>query len=350
MNRKYISLYIVILATLLISCGMDKKQLRYEGEDLTGQVSLSRDKKSKQAELTVNLPGDWQLYGTDTNREVDRDKAVISGMRPGKYPLAYTDVTYQVYQFTSPQGEAVIAERQLPIEGSYNFRELGGFRTKDGKYTRWGMVFRSDDLMHLTGSDIHYLNSIPLRTIVDFRSESKIQASPDKIPSGDTRYVPLSITPGNLTLSSGFDLAGLTEQAADSMMRAVNRQLATDEASIQQYKTFFALLQNRESLPLVFHCTAGKDRTGFGAYLFLSSLGVDQEVIMKDYLASNHYLAGKYSDLIRQYPFVKPLMEVRQAYLQNAIDSINESYGSVDTYLENVLDVDLKRMKEIYLY
>lgn len=109
-------------------------------------------------------------------------------------------------------------------------------------------------------------------------------------------------------------------------------------------------MHNKENTPLVFHCTAGKDRTGFGAYLFLSALGVDEELIIKDYLASNYYLQGKYGGYIRQYPVLSPLFEVREDYLGTAINQIKDTYGTVEVYLDKVLNVDRKKLKELYLY
>lgn len=217
--------------------------MTYKGENVSGDAVLVRNKETKQAHLIVRGAGEWELYRSINNEEVDTSNPALSGNRPGEYPLSYTDTTFQLYLFETDEGQMVLSERHLPIQGNFNFRDLGGLPTKEGKFTRWGMVFRSDDLPNLTAADIDYLNTIPLRTIVDFRSESEIASSPDKIPSQETQYISLSIAPGNLTMTSGFDINQLTEERGDSIMRAINYQFATDPASIEQYRRFYTLAQ-----------------------------------------------------------------------------------------------------------
>lgn len=205
-------------------------------------------------------------------------------------------------------------------------------------------------MMHLTEKDLDYLSKIPIKTVVDFRSETEIKQSPDqKIPSVSNSYI-YAITPGNITSLPFEDIARLTTQESDSLMKSVNKQLVTDSSAIEQYRKFFALLQEEENIPLVFHCTAGKDRTGYGAYLFLSSLGVDEQTALQDYLASNNYLAAKYGSYMEKYPDLKPLFEVRPEYLKTAIDQIRKEHGNVENYLTNVLNVDIEKMRELYLY
>jgi protein tyrosine/serine phosphatase len=94
--------------------------------------------------------------------------------------------------------------------------------------------------------------------------------------------------------------------------------------------------------PLLFHCAAGKDRTGFATAMILHALGVNEELIMRDYLSSSGYLAGK-------YPSAKGIFSVQEKFLQSAMEQIRESYGSVNRYLRTALDVDVERMRSLYL-
>jgi Protein tyrosine/serine phosphatase len=107
-------------------------------------------------------------------------------------------------------------------------------------------------------------------------------------------------------------------------------------------------LMSEENTPLLFHCSAGKDRAGFGAALFLASLGVDRKIIIDDYLLTNKYLKDKYSDIVAQMPVLKPLFEVRKEYILAAFEVIDNEYGGIDSYLTNQLGVNLKRMRELY--
>lgn len=109
-------------------------------------------------------------------------------------------------------------------------------------------------------------------------------------------------------------------------------------------------MQDEVNLPLVFHCTAGKDRTGMAAYLFLYSLGVDEETIFSNYLDSNKYLQGKYGTYIQAYPALAPLLTVDRRFLEAGVKRIREEHGSVEKYLKEVVEVDIDKMRSIYLY
>jgi len=261
--------------------------------------------------------------------------------------LIDTDKRYY-FQLVTDESKTILSEQHLPMYGGYNFRDLGGIRTSDGKYVKWGKIFRSDDLHELTPGDLDYLSSIPLTSIVDFRSEKEMQIAPDKNPASVKKNYPFSITPGNLTSAesvSGFSIAQM-----DSVMMNMNELLVSDSACITQYKDFFELLQNEDNIPLMFHCSAGKDRTGMGAALFLFALGVDEETILKDYLLSNVYLRGKYAKYIAEKPNLKPLFEVKPQFLMEGIDKMKNDYGTPQKYIEEVLGVDIQKMREMYLY
>ena len=237
--------------------------------------------------------------------------------------------------------------RILPLEGGFNFRDMGGYESADGKTVKWGHVFRSDEMGRLTPADLDYLNSIPLRTVVDFRSEEEIKASSDKRPASVVNTYELMINPGNH--SSMGDVRKFTNEQGEEFMKELNRMLVSDPAIVGQYKTFFALLQDEKQIPLIFHCTAGKDRTGLGAALFLASLGVDEKTIFEDYMLSNQQLEAKYKSYTDSLPQLKPLFEVRPQYLRAAFDTIKENHGSIEKYLRDALDVDTELMKRLYL-
>ena len=109
-------------------------------------------------------------------------------------------------------------------------------------------------------------------------------------------------------------------------------------------------MQDSTRVPLLFHCSAGKDRTGTAAALILYALGVDEAIIMEDYLASNHYLGDKYAKELEQNPGLKPVLTVKREFLQAAIDRIKQDHGSVENFLVKVLHVDIPKFKARYLY
>lgn len=350
MSTTFFSAVMALTALTALSCNSMAKSDKagYSGRDLAGEFEILRDKDTKDALLTVNANTQWKLYSGPSVDSIDFAKPLITGSK-GIFDLNVPDSVRSYFQVITPDGGAILAERLLPMAGGYNFRDMGGFRTKDGRYVKWGKVFRSDDMHNLTSADLRYLSSIPLVSVVDFRSDTEIQSAPDKLAGSVEGHYLYSITPGDLQqLASGETLP--TEDQLTRAMEDVNRMLVTEKDAIGQYRKFFELLEDETKVPLVFHCSAGKDRTGMGAALFLAALGVDDKVIMDDYLSSNKYLSGKYDFLITEYPQLEPLMTVRKEYLQAGLDQIRETYGSIDEYLSGTLGVDLEKIKETYLY
>lgn len=321
----------------------------YSGCDITREVSIVRDKTTKAASLAVDDNIQWELYAGPAADSIDFSKPTLAGKGEGTFPINVPADRRSYFQIVTPEGGAILAERHLPMTGGYNFRDMGGFRTRDGRHVKWGKIFRSDDMHDLTHSDLEYLSSIPVVSVVDFRSAAEIQAAPDKLADSVKGHYLYSISPGNLReIASGGRLP--TEKQMSEAMENINVLLVTDHDAIEQYRKFFALLQDEEKLPLLFHCTAGKDRTGMGAALFLASLGVDERTIMEDYLSSNEYLGNKYGALLSAYPELEPLMTVRKEYLQAGLDRIKQDHGSVENYLTGTLGADMNKMREIYLY
>lgn len=234
-----------------------------------------------------------------------------------------------------------IPSRILPIEGAYNVRDLGGYPAADNKFVKWRKVIRSGDLHLLTDNDLTYLNDIPIKTYIDFRDQEEVALAPDRAPASLTNRVHLPIETGNI-----ISLEKITPELAESALVDGNKYFVRENQEI--YKDFFRLLMHEENTPLLFHCSAGKDRTGFGAALFLASLGVDRELIIEDYLLTNECLKDKYTDIVAQMPTLKPLFEVRKEYIQAAFEVIDNEYGGMENYLTNQLDVDLKRMRDLY--
>lgn len=334
---------------LLASCSnAENPRAEYAGEDISGVAQIIRDKQSKAASLSIELPGKWTLYSGPSVEAIDFSHPLLEGEGTGVFPLAVSDSVRSYFQLVTQKGKAILAERHLPMTGGYNFRDLGGFKTTDGRYVKWGKIIRSDDLYHLTEADLGYLASLPLISVVDFRAEAEVNQAPDKLPATTTGHYPYAISPGNLMAS--MDLSSLSSNKGDSVMMEINIMLVSDTMSIKRYQDYFALLQNEADIPLLFHCSAGKDRTGMAAALTLFALGVDEETIMKDYLSSNIYLGDKYREYIAKYPALRSLFEVKKEYIQAGLEWIKKEYGTVDNYLQTVLLVDICELRKNSLY
>jgi protein-tyrosine phosphatase len=269
------------------------------------------------------------------------------------------------FELALPGGERrVVAERLLPLEGAHNFRDLGGYETSDGRRVRWGVLYRSDDLGDLTPQDRAALAALPLRRVYDFRSQDELAADPDRLPADpapETVHIPVAdehLDPARIermirTRSlAGVDFAAILEEG--------NRAFAARHTL--EFASFLQLVSEAKAQPSVFHCTAGKDRTGFAAALVLLALGVPRETVMSDYLLTNLYTASSIERTlmwIRAYLFfrtpadaIRPLLAVRRDYLEAAFDEIESRYGSFDAYLRDglgVTDEELAKLRAALL-
>lgn len=280
-----------------------------------------------------------------------------------------SDVRYYFDLVADDGTEMRVSERRLPLEGADNFRDMGGLPAADGKRIRWGQFYRADKLTELTEDDLRYLGSLDLRSVVDLRSEQEVVSAPDVLPKGlkgkPVNYVhmPIYNEAEDTTDIKGRILSGtFGRKEADNLLVEVNRLLASREA--YRFQPFVDLIQDPRQVPVVYHCTSGKDRTGFATYLLLHSLGVDSAMVFNDYLMSNYYRFDRNRRNLRkvniaQYikkvdpEVLKPLMLVDPTYLQAAVSEIEKSYGSVDSFLvkEYGLTGEKKKvLRERYLY
>ncbi|MDR1454364.1 MAG: tyrosine-protein phosphatase [Tannerella sp.] len=245
-------------------------------------------------------------------------------------------------QFVFCCHKPVSHQRAGMMEGAPNFRDLGGYRSGEGKQTVWGKVFRTQALDRLNDRDVEKMRKMGIKTVIDFRDDDEAEKAPSRLPEGVNR-VRLPIAVGNNTSDSARQM--MQSLQFDSLqcihfMEDANRQFVTDFSA--QYKAFFGVLLREESYPVVFHCTAGKDRTGFAAAILLSALDVDWDTVMKDYMLTGNYLKPPRlaSQMPGQFASVLRLMwSVQPSFLNAARDEIMRRYGSMDAYLEKELQV-----------
>ena len=238
-------------------------------------------------------------------------------------------------------------ERTLSLDGGFNFRDLGGIINKDEQALGKGLLIRSDDLANLTDNDLELLNDYPIRTIIDLRTTYERSKNPDHIPNSCNHEVHLDISSGhfeNLVKQFRHGISNPRE-----FMCNIYEDFVLDETCQTQYKKFFDIIQHKNRTPILFHCTAGKDRTGFATAMILAALKVDFEQILEDYLASNIYLEQKYAHILKINPDYKYLIEVYPEYLEKSFDTIEKNFGTIEYYLSNILGIDLQLMEDLYL-
>ncbi|WP_077046307.1 tyrosine-protein phosphatase [Pseudomonas sp. KK4] len=224
-----------------------------------------------------------------------------------------------------------------------NFRDIAGITTAystshDGTL-RAGVFYRSNALTPST-ADLATLNGLGIKAIYDLRTPSEIAATPDTLLTGAT-YRNIDII-GSTTSGSNITTISITSAAnAIAMMQETNRAFVSDAGMRGQLSTLFNELAAVDGAAL-FHCTAGKDRTGWTAAVLQSIAGVDNATILSNYLATNDYTAARMQATLAAMPpamaaIYAPLLGVDASYLQAGLDQITAQYGTMDNYLKQGL-------------
>jgi protein-tyrosine phosphatase len=247
--------------------------------------------------------------------------------------------------------------RLLPLEGGQNFRDLGGYRTRDGRMVRWGVLYRSGSMHGLTAADFATLQKLGIRTVCDFRSTDERKAEPVGWPAGHAPTV--------FADDYKLDMAGLDFRTAGSWTGAEARQHMADiyprmlDQFNGQYRRMFAQLL-AGNVPLAFNCSAGKDRTGIAAALLLTALDVPRETVIEDYLLSNRYLDPKKAaagasawQALNQLPqpVLQAMMGVDRSYIEGVFRVIDAHAGGAEGYLRDAFGLsrgDLVKLRQRY--
>lgn len=235
--------------------------------------------------------------------------------------------------------------RSLPMAGATNFRDLGGYAGQDGRVVKWRRIFRSDHLAGLTATDQALLAELGVTRAIDFRGKAEGAAHAYAIPG--VAYHPLVIEPTVVQRALELQATGrtLTAQDAVGLMQQTYRGFVHENAP--RFAELFRLLLASDA-PTVFHCTAGKDRTGFAAALILLALGVPRDTVMQDYLLTNNLYrrpAGMGSHAPEEVLAV--LWRVQEEFLDAALHMVDQDYGGVQTYLVDVLGVDAAAQRQL---
>jgi protein-tyrosine phosphatase len=239
--------------------------------------------------------------------------------------------------------------RSLNLSGATNFRDLGGYATRQGHRLRWRRLFRSDHLAGLTPGDQAVLASVGLGRALDFRGVQESEATSYALP-GVARH-PLPIEPTVVQNINAMLQAGHTLTARDAVGLMQNTYRAFVLDNTPRFAELFAHLLEEES-PLVFHCTAGKDRTGFAAALILLSLDVPRDVVMQDYLLTNElYRRTHAPQTDTPQEVLDVLWRVQEEFLEAALQEVDRRHGGIGRYLEEigVGRRERERLAELYL-
>ena len=252
-----------------------------------------------------------------------------------------------------------VAERILALEGVANFRDVGGYPTQDGRFVRWGKVYRSGSLHDVSEQDADFIQRLGINHVCDMRSPEEVKDAPDKLPNGiGYDHFPLRTENQNLSRLRAI-LMG--RKQIERLLPNLYTHLMIDR-NPTVFGSALKRLAQPENLPALIHCTAGKDRTGVAIALLLLHLGVPDEYVIADYTLSNLYFDNYYAfarsavrplerfgvsadDLI-------PLLLADGRTLEQMIAQVRTTYGSVTDYLRDQAGVsqdELDRLKALLL-
>jgi protein-tyrosine phosphatase len=246
--------------------------------------------------------------------------------------------------------------RHVALDGAVNVRDIGGYRSVGGPEVVRGRLFRGDSLSRLTSSDTERLDRLGLRTVIDFRT-------PGEVLLGGDDHLPFAVEYAHLPVSGG-DLGAIYELIASgdherqrrelgdgraaSFMVEMNRGFVADPRQREAFGGALRLLCSPGRLPLLYHCTGGKDRAGWMTAIVLTALGVPRELVLRDYLLSNDFHRTGYQKLrfdlvktgiVADPELLRPVLELSATYLGAAFEEADRQFGSFGRFLGYGLEV-----------
>lgn len=219
--------------------------------------------------------------------------------------------------------------RSLTLQGASNVRDLGGWPVVGGRRVRSGRIWRSAALHGLTEDDLRALEQAGIATVCDLRGTREAARAPSRLPPGAQAH-PLPIEPFvGASLQDMMERGAATGEGATELLRQAYLAYVSDH--LDSYRRLFALLLQEERRPLLFHCSAGKDRTGIGAALILTVLGADRATVMADYVATDRFWR-------RDHPLppgtpqaaAEAILSTHPALLEEALDGVLARFGGVE--------------------
>lgn len=244
----------------------------------------------------------------------------------------------------------------LGMETVPNLRDVGGYKTADGKTVARGIAYRSDTFNPMSDAEIDKLARLALKTDYDLRTVAEVKARPDQLPPG-VKYHLLNVLADEKGAAAAQIEALLHEPEKankalgngkiEAMFMQVYRAFITLPSAKQSYRTLFQNLADPRMTPAVFHCTTGKDRTGWAAAALLTLLGVPKETVMADYMRTNDYTLPQFRHAIDAFvagggerSIAVAVLGVKPEYLEASLDEMQKQYGSVERYFSEGLGID----------
>lgn len=348
--KSYKSIFYVSISgfvLLLSSCAVKLSEQYY-------QKSLPEDN------YVENMGSDYALHladKTDVSKVLVRESA---DSPPLLVPAAGSDKVTEFknrksrpyFDVVSGGDTSIIVNRSVDFKKTVNFRDIGGIKTMDGKTVRWGKIFRSDNLSKIKTREFDKFNDLHIKTVYDLRTKHEIEGKEDHLPAG-VRYVHAPTVADNEGQIAQLRAKVIGGQINEEEARAQTLLFYKETVTVNLASLTPTLLQIINSdEPVLYHCSAGKDRTGIVSALILSILRVERETIVKEYLMSNYYRRVKTEKLLgkaKMAKVIKPKMDLKaievfmtvdESYIRAVFDVIDKEYGGIDEFIQNQLGID----------
>jgi len=246
--------------------------------------------------------------------------------------------------------------RNIGIASIPNLRDLGGYSTTDGAVVASGLVYRANQLSGISPEDMAQLGALGLKTAYDLRTAEEREKRPDELPAG-VEYVWLDVLADSpqagpaqlekLMQNPAEANAALGGGRVEAKFQQSYREFVSLPSAKAEFSKLFRGIADRQRLPAVFHCTTGKDRTGWAAASLLTLLGVPQDQVYADYLRSNDYILPAYQQVIDGFvaaggdaEIPRAILGVKKEYLDAAFEEMRMQYGSIENYFAEGLGIN----------
>lgn len=240
-----------------------------------------------------------------------------------------------------------MSARHIPLDGNLNLRDIGGYRTVDGREVRRGCVFRSDELHALSDADLLAVAGLGIRVVFDLRNAAERDARPNRLPADVELLERVSPSAGGAVVTPEEQIAtNALPEPDDAHFASV--YMALLDRLAPELRIILERAADAPARPLLFHCAAGKDRTGLTAALILGLLGVPDDAILDDYELTSTYFTPRRMEslaaLMDEHGVpdarVRPLLEARRPVLESALRQLRERWGGFDGYARDHLAVE----------
>ncbi|MDR0230381.1 MAG: tyrosine-protein phosphatase [Flavobacteriaceae bacterium] len=292
--------------------------------------------------------------------ELQTGDKLLNTIEPNKKgELLITGKNRMILDLIKGKDTIKLSNREVVLNKITNLRDLGGYITQDNRQIVWGKFYRSGHLHKLKRKEFKNFEELNITTVIDLRTDKEIGKKPDVLPLQVNHQVKQAYEDSEdmFTKTRKDVLKGLvTPKQADSLVSVFYSLYTFDRPKVMQ-DIFKELLTTNEAV--LFHCSAGKDRTGMVSALLLSILKVDRKTIIEDYLLSNNYREEQIVSLMKlakvgkvfypkvDYQVIENFSWVKAIYIQAMFDSIDAKYGNIDNYIRDVLKISDKERQDI---